>query len=282
MIFTLFFFPFSYSQISNFLHSDKPLALYAFSNDKKVINRISMETTSGGFIANDCLMHFSVAQLPFGGVGASGMGSYHGKKSFDTFSHAKSSMFKDQNLEFANTIRYPPYTESKQKMVKSMVGKTVNMSEPGKLQKYVLLKKKNQKLNVFYYQDVIGLVLVMPNRPPNHFTSYVQNAMCSRHPVKQNIKKQPSAQTMCIKERLGRRSALAGCSSKARSQTSLTTSTCTMQQSIVPGKGRASHYYHPLLSLFYFIFTRSEDVLEFDKHTHKREDVHWQEAVAED
>lgn len=69
-----------------------PLALYVFSQDDKFINNIRSKTQSGAFIVNDVMLHFNVDQLPFGGVGQSGMGSYHGKKSFDTFTHERSSL----------------------------------------------------------------------------------------------------------------------------------------------------------------------------------------------
>ena len=69
-----------------------PLALYVFSQSDSFINKIRTKTQSGAFIVNDVMLHFNVGELPFGGVGESGMGSYHGKKSFDTFTHERSSM----------------------------------------------------------------------------------------------------------------------------------------------------------------------------------------------
>lgn len=68
---------------------DKPLTLYIFSNERQTINRFLNETSSGSVCANDAVMHLTVDTLPFGGVGASGFGAYHGKYSFDTFSHPK-------------------------------------------------------------------------------------------------------------------------------------------------------------------------------------------------
>lgn len=70
----------------------------------------------------------SVAELPFGGVGNSGTGAYHGKHGFDLFSHKKATMMKDQNLEFVNNIRYPPYTEKKINLVKTLLHKSLNKS----------------------------------------------------------------------------------------------------------------------------------------------------------
>jgi len=92
---------------------DKPLALYVFSNDDKVCERVLTQTSSGGAIANDTLMHAGVPQLPFGGVGASGMGAYHGKLSFEAFSHQRAVMVKKLGMEGVNSIRYPPYSAKK-------------------------------------------------------------------------------------------------------------------------------------------------------------------------
>jgi len=92
---------------------DKPLALYIFSNDKSKVDRMISNTSSGGFLANDTVVHAGVTTLPFGGVGGSGMGSYHGKYSFDTFSHKKGCVVKKQGMESLNSIRYPPYEEKR-------------------------------------------------------------------------------------------------------------------------------------------------------------------------
>jgi len=91
---------------------EKALALYVFSNDYKTTEKVANSTSSGGMCVNDALVHASVPSLPFGGVGESGMGAYHGQKNFDTFTHHKSYMWKNQQLEGANSIRYPPYDEN--------------------------------------------------------------------------------------------------------------------------------------------------------------------------
>jgi len=98
---------------------EKPLALYVFSQNAAVIEDVLARTSSGGAVANDILMHATVPALPFGGVGASGQGGYHGKHSFDLFSHKRSVMVKTQSLEFVNAVRYPPYTEQKLKFISS-------------------------------------------------------------------------------------------------------------------------------------------------------------------
>jgi len=92
---------------------DKPLALYVFSNDKAVCEKVLLHTSSGAAIANDVVVHAAIHTLPFGGVGPSGTGSYHGKLSFEVFSHKKAVMVKAQNLETFNVLRYPPYKEWK-------------------------------------------------------------------------------------------------------------------------------------------------------------------------
>ena len=68
---------------------DKPLALYLFTASEEVQELFTRRTSSGGICINDTIMHLSVEELPFGGVGASGMGAYHGKHGFDTFTHYK-------------------------------------------------------------------------------------------------------------------------------------------------------------------------------------------------
>uniref|UniRef100_A0A8C3CP99 Aldehyde dehydrogenase n=1 Tax=Cairina moschata TaxID=8855 RepID=A0A8C3CP99_CAIMO len=92
---------------------EKPLALYVFSNDKKLIKRVISETSSGGMTANDVIMHSTVLDMPFGGVGNSGMGAYHGKHSFETFSHHRACLIKDLKMEGMNKLRYPPGSQKK-------------------------------------------------------------------------------------------------------------------------------------------------------------------------
>jgi acyl-CoA reductase-like NAD-dependent aldehyde dehydrogenase len=87
----------------------KPLALYVFSKDKQKQEQVLQETSSGGVCINDTVMQVGVSTLPFGGVGDSGIGSYHGKASFDTFSHYKSVLKKGFRLD--PNWRYPPYKD---------------------------------------------------------------------------------------------------------------------------------------------------------------------------
>ncbi|WP_427160837.1 aldehyde dehydrogenase [Aliinostoc sp. HNIBRCY26] len=87
----------------------KPLALYLFSQNKQLQTRILQETSSGGVCLNDTIMQVGVSSLPFGGVGDSGIGSYHGKTSFDTFSHYKSVLKNSFWLDL--NWRYAPYKD---------------------------------------------------------------------------------------------------------------------------------------------------------------------------
>ena len=106
------------------LPTGKPLALYLFADDKQVQEEVLRRTSSGGVCVNDCLMHLVSPETPFGGVGNSGMGSYHGLKSFQTFSHSKSTVKKYSALDAAPIIkdvlavRFPPYTAQKQSLLK--------------------------------------------------------------------------------------------------------------------------------------------------------------------
>ncbi|BAY27268.1 aldehyde dehydrogenase [Calothrix sp. NIES-2100] len=97
----------------------KPLALYLFSQNKNLQKRILQETSSGGVCLNDTVMHCGVSSLPFGGVGDSGIGSYHGKASFDTFSHRKSVLKNSFLLDLK--WRYAPY-EGKLAFLKRLLG----------------------------------------------------------------------------------------------------------------------------------------------------------------
>lgn len=97
----------------------KPLALYLFSNNRKLQQQVCRETTSGGVCINDCVIQLGGSSLPFGGVGESGIGSYHGKASFDTFSHYKSVLNRAMWLD--PKLRYAPY-EGKLQLLKRIIG----------------------------------------------------------------------------------------------------------------------------------------------------------------
>ncbi|CAO3595609.1 unnamed protein product [Absidia cylindrospora] len=89
-----------------------PLVLYVFSKKQKLIDQVLRNTQSGGVCVNDTLMHQAEYSLPFGGIGNSGVGNYHGHRSFRTFSHERAILQKKQKMEFTNKVRYPPYNST--------------------------------------------------------------------------------------------------------------------------------------------------------------------------
>ena len=93
--------------ISHLNTRPKPLALYVFSNQKLTCQKVIQEVSFGAGCVNDTVIHFANSNLPFGGVGNSGMGSYHGKASFETFSHRKGILKKAFTYE--PPLRFPPY-----------------------------------------------------------------------------------------------------------------------------------------------------------------------------
>lgn len=97
----------------------KPLALYYFTQNKQKARRILNETTSGGACINDVIMHVANPHLPFGGVGNSGTGRYHGKRSFETFSNERAVMEKSTAIDVP--LRYPPYTKNKLQWMKRFI-----------------------------------------------------------------------------------------------------------------------------------------------------------------
>ena len=102
--------------ISDITSHPKPLALYIFTNNNAVEKKLLNEISSGNVTINDTIMHVSNPYLPFGGVGNSGMGNYHGEYSFITFSHQKGVLKKSSFLN--NTISYPPFTDKKFNLIK--------------------------------------------------------------------------------------------------------------------------------------------------------------------
>jgi aldehyde dehydrogenase (NAD+) len=97
----------------------KPLSLYVFSSHKKNANKIFHEISFGGGAVNDAVVQLANSNLPFGGVGNSGMGNYHGKSGFDTFSHFK-SIYNHSNL-IEPPIKYPPYSDWKRRLLSKIM-----------------------------------------------------------------------------------------------------------------------------------------------------------------
>ena len=100
----------SFDEAISFIRGrEKPLALYIFSKDRRHINAVQQTLTYGGGCVNDTVVHLSNPSMPFGGVGSSGMGSYHAKQGFDTFTHEKSVLRKALWLDIP--VRYAPYDD---------------------------------------------------------------------------------------------------------------------------------------------------------------------------
>ena len=95
---------------------EKPLACYIFTSSRKTRRKFVRYTSFGGGCVNDTVMHLTTPELPFGGVGNSGMGAYHGKRSFETFSHQKSILDKSQIVDIP--VRYQPYRMWKKAVIR--------------------------------------------------------------------------------------------------------------------------------------------------------------------
>ena len=95
---------------------EKPLALYVFSQDRAVVDRILGATSSGGVCVNGTILQVAVSDLPFGGVGGSGMGAYHGRWGFDTFSHRRAVLTR--STRFDPPMMYPPMGRFKQRLMR--------------------------------------------------------------------------------------------------------------------------------------------------------------------
>ncbi|CAK8570320.1 unnamed protein product [Lathyrus sativus] len=97
----------------------KPLAAYIFTNSKNLKEKFVKTISAGGLVINDTTIHLAVHTLPFGGVGDSGVGAYHGKFSFDAFSHKKAVLYR--SFFGDASIRYPPYTKTKFRLMKALM-----------------------------------------------------------------------------------------------------------------------------------------------------------------
>jgi aldehyde dehydrogenase (NAD+) len=98
---------------------EKPLSLYVFSKDKGTANRVLRRTSSGSACVNTAIVQLAVPDLPFGGVGESGMGAYHGRRGFDTFSHLKSVLDKPTKPD--PPLLYPPYKKLRERLLRRIL-----------------------------------------------------------------------------------------------------------------------------------------------------------------
>ncbi|MDD3169395.1 MAG: aldehyde dehydrogenase family protein, partial [Eubacteriales bacterium] len=97
----------------------RPLALYLFTESRSVERKVLDTCSFGGGCINDTIIHLANPRMGFGGVGTSGMGSYHGKLSFDTFTHYRSIVKKSTRIDLP--MRYHPYTERNFKLIRKLM-----------------------------------------------------------------------------------------------------------------------------------------------------------------
>ena len=105
--------------INQLKSKEKPLALYLFTNDNNLKSKVLNSLSFGGGCVNDTIVHLATPQLPFGGVGNSGQGNYHGRNGFMTFSHEKSVLYRSNLIDI--NLRYPPFNNKKIKIFKSIM-----------------------------------------------------------------------------------------------------------------------------------------------------------------
>ena len=105
-----------FEEVYNIIEQNpKPLATYIFTRDKKLVREFLKRTRSGNTAVNETVLQIASPYLPYGGIGTSGIGRYHGKKSFETFSNLRSVLVKSNLLDL--WLRYPPYSKYKTKIV---------------------------------------------------------------------------------------------------------------------------------------------------------------------
>ena len=97
----------------------RPLALYLFTENKAVVDRVLAKCRFGGGCINDCIIHLATSEMPFGGVGESGMGGYHGKFGFEEFSHYRSIVDKKTWMDLP--VRYQPYTKATLQLLRRVI-----------------------------------------------------------------------------------------------------------------------------------------------------------------
>ncbi|KAM0752300.1 ALDH-like protein [Meredithblackwellia eburnea MCA 4105] len=141
---------------------DSPLALYVFTSDSKKFSEIRERTRSGAILQNDCMIQVAVPNLPFGGTGESGVGNYHGVRSFRTFSHERSTLHVPWWMEFLIAGRYPPYSDARLKAMLKNVEVSVR-KDGGRgganLVKAVMLVAATTPIHLHKYSHVTVLCL---------------------------------------------------------------------------------------------------------------------------
>ncbi|ANB11780.1 Hfd1p [Sugiyamaella lignohabitans] len=139
---------------------DHPLALYVFTADQKKADSILARTRSGGAIWNDTIIHVGVTEAPFGGIGESGSGAYHGKYGFDEFSHKRTILKQPFYVEFLLKLRYPPYTKGNvKKLTKLSYSKNPWYSRDGPVRRSLIRRIFTSKI-LFLLAAIAGLFFI--------------------------------------------------------------------------------------------------------------------------
>ena len=139
---------------------DTPLALYVFTGDKQQGENVVNRTRSGGAMVNDCVLHVGVMQVPFGGVGTSGMGSYHGQWGFDEFSHKRTVLRQPWFAEALIKIRYPPYSKKKTDMLSKLSLPSVWYKRDGPVRRSLIRRIFTSKV-FFVLAALFGLLFAL-------------------------------------------------------------------------------------------------------------------------
>lgn len=116
---------FTYTNLDNVIEEinnrDKPLAIYHFSEDSKKVDQVQHSTSSGAYVLNDAVTQMLNLHLPFGGVGKSGYGRFHGSTGLKAFSNPKSICKTKAINSFPLSVRFPPYSERSQKILTTLM-----------------------------------------------------------------------------------------------------------------------------------------------------------------
>ncbi|CAD5120807.1 DgyrCDS9365 [Dimorphilus gyrociliatus] len=150
----------------DFINSrEKPLALYVFTKKSSIKEKFLNQTSSGSTCVNDTIMQAGISGLPFGGVGESGCGAYHGKFTLETFCHRKGVLEKKQGMEKLNDIRYPPYTDKKLKFLERLMAKGPSRRQFGLF------------LPIMLFSVIIGFILKVGWQIPplNYILKFISN-----------------------------------------------------------------------------------------------------------
>lgn len=138
---------------------DHPLSLYVYTNSKDIREKVFQNTLSGSAVCNDNLLQVGITDLPFGGVGESGHGAYHGERTFEVFTYERAILRSKTWLEFLFTMRYPPYTDSKLHQLTHVLKKPIDFDQPGYERPIARAVTKYTKLG-FKFGAIAALVAV--------------------------------------------------------------------------------------------------------------------------